>query len=103
DGYAMAAAALLPTVIAALTDEDRNSRSHLGRGEGVRSLADAAIEAVERAGTEVSAAQVAGRDHGPAGAWAQLRRRVWRRTEHPTDPSHVRLQQEKQASPWSGT
>jgi lysophospholipase L1-like esterase len=103
DGYAMAAAALLPTVIAALTDEDRDNRSDLGQGEGVRSLADAAIEAVQRAGTEVSAAQVAGRDRGPAGAWAQLRRRVWRRTEHPTDPSHVRLQQEQQASPWSGT
>jgi lysophospholipase L1-like esterase len=103
DGYAVAAAALLPTVIAALTDDDRTGRSHLGRGEGVRSLPAAAIEAVERAGTEVSAAQVAGHDRGPAGAWAQLRRRVWRRTEHPTDPSHVRLQQEEQASPWSDT
>jgi lysophospholipase L1-like esterase len=104
DGYATAAAALLPTVMAALTEEDRSAGSRLGRGEGVRSLADAAIEAVERAGTEVSATQVAGRDRGPAGAWAQLRRRVWRRTEHPTDPSHVRLQQEQQASPpWSGT
>jgi lysophospholipase L1-like esterase len=98
DGYGVAAAAILPTVVAALTDEDRHGRSGLRRGEGVRSLADAAIEAVERAGTEVSAAQVAGRDRGPAGAWAQLRRRVWRRTEHPTDPSHVRLQQEQQAS-----
>jgi lysophospholipase L1-like esterase len=103
DGYAVAAAAILPTVIAALTDEDRTSRAHLGRGEGLRSLSAAAIEAVERGGTEVSATQVAGRAHGPAGAWAQLRRRVWRRTEHPTDPSHVRLQQEQQASPWSGT
>jgi lysophospholipase L1-like esterase len=98
DGYGVAAAAILPTMVAALTDEDRHSRSRLRRGEGVRSLADAAIEAVERAGTEVSAAQVAGRDRGPAGAWAQLRRRVWRRTEHPTDPSHVRLQQEQQES-----
>jgi hypothetical protein len=99
DGYALAAAAILPTVIAALTDEDHTGRSQLGRGEGLRNLPDAAIEAVERAGTEVSAAQVAGRDRGPAGAWAQLRRRVWRRTEHPTDPSHVRLQQEQQESP----
>jgi lysophospholipase L1-like esterase len=103
DGYAVAAAAILPTLIAALTDEDRPGDSRLRRGEGVRSLADAAVEAVGRAGTEVSAARVAGRDHGPAGAWAQLRRRVWRRTEHPTDPSHVRLQQEQQASPWSST
>jgi lysophospholipase L1-like esterase len=98
DGYTVAAAALLPTLIAALTDEDRRTHPHLGRGEGVRSLAAAAVEAVERAGTEVSATEVAGRAHGPGGAWAQLRHRVWRRTEHPTDPSHVRLQQEQQAS-----
>jgi lysophospholipase L1-like esterase len=101
DGYAMAAAAIVPTVIAALTDEDATGHPRLG--EGVRGLRDAAIEAVSRAGTEVSATQVAGRDHGPAGAWAQLRRRVWRRTEHPTGPSHVRLQQEEQASPRSST
>jgi lysophospholipase L1-like esterase len=88
-GYAVAAAALLPTLIAALTDDDGHSRPRLGRGEGLRSLADAAFEAVERAGTEVSATQVAGRDRGPAGAWAQLRHRVWRRTEHPTGPSHT--------------
>src|SRR6266487_1124437 len=98
DGYAMAAAALLPTVVAALTEDETEARPRLGRGEGLRSLPDAAVEAAERAGTEVSATQVAGRDRGPAGAWAQLRHRVWRRTEHPTDPSHVRLQQEQQAS-----
>jgi lysophospholipase L1-like esterase len=92
DGYAVAAAALLPTLIAALSDEEGQHRPRLG--EGVRSLADAAVEAVERAGTEVSATQVAGRDHGPAGAWAQLRHRVWRRTEHPTDPSDARFKDE---------
>jgi hypothetical protein len=95
DGYALAVAALLPTVIAALRDEDRHTEPDLSHGEGLRNLADAAVEAVERAGTEVSATQVAGRDSGPAGALAQLRRRVWRRTEHPTDPSHVRLQDER--------
>jgi lysophospholipase L1-like esterase len=95
DGYAAAAAAILPTLIAALTDEDRHTRVRLGSGEGLRSLVDAAVEAVEHAGTEVSATQVAGRDIGPAGAWAQLRHRVWRRTEHPTDPSHVRLQDDR--------
>jgi len=94
EGYAVAAAAILPTVVAALTGEDRDTRPRLGRGEGLRSLADAAVEAVERAGTEVSATRVAGRDRGPAGAWAQLRHRVWRRTEHPTDPSNVGLQEQ---------
>jgi lysophospholipase L1-like esterase len=98
DGYAVAAAALLPTVIAALSEEDRQALPRLRHGEGLRSLAEAAVEAAERAGTEVSATQVAGRDRGPAGRWAQLRHRVWRRTEHPTDPAHVRLHQEKQAS-----
>jgi lysophospholipase L1-like esterase len=89
DGYVVAVAAMLPTVIAALTNDDGQNRPRLRRGEGVCSLADAAIEAVERAGTEVSATRVAGRDRGPAGAWAQLRHRVWRRTEHPTDPSQA--------------
>jgi lysophospholipase L1-like esterase len=98
DGYAVAAAAMLPTLIAALTDEDHATRTQLRHGEGLRSLPDAAVEAVERAGTEVSATRVAGRDHGPAGAWAQLRHRVWRRTEHPTGPAHVRLPLEEQAS-----
>ncbi|NJC70264.1 SGNH/GDSL hydrolase family protein [Planosporangium thailandense] len=99
DGYAVAVAALLPTVVAALTGDDHTARAPHRVGEGVRSLPDAALEAVGHAGTEVSAAQVAGRDRGPAGAWAQLRRRVWRRTEHPTDPSHVRLQQEQAGVP----
>jgi hypothetical protein len=84
---------MLPTVVAAVTGDD--SRPWPGRGEGLRSLTDAAIEAAEHAGTEVSATQVAGRDRGPAGTWAHLRHRVWRRTERPTDPSHVGLQQEQ--------
>ena len=41
----------------------------------------AAVEAVEEAGTEVAAAQVAGRDRGPRGRWALLRHR--RRTRLP--------------------
>lgn len=75
EGYAVAAAALLPTILAALgTVEER--QAVLTEGEGVRSLADAAQEAARHAGTEVSATQVAGRDRGPAGRWARLRRRV---------------------------
>jgi hypothetical protein len=45
--------------------------------EGVRSLPQAAHEAVRAAGTEVSGAEVDGREHGPAGRWAQLRRHPW--------------------------
>ncbi|MEH0843458.1 SGNH/GDSL hydrolase family protein [Micromonospora sp. CPCC 205711] len=74
EGYAMAAAALLPTVLSALgTGPDRRAVP-IG-GEGVRSLPQAAQEAARHAGTEVSGTQVRGRDRGPAGRWAQLRRR----------------------------
>jgi lysophospholipase L1-like esterase len=76
EGYAVAAAALLPTVLSALaTGQER--KTTLVRGEGVRSLPQAAQEAVRHAGTEVSGTQVSGRDRGPAGRWAQLRRRAF--------------------------
>src|SRR2546429_6684469 len=81
DGYAAAAGALLPTVLTALQPGDEPRR--LGVGEGVRSLPRAAVEAADRAGTEVSRTDVAGRERGPAGRWAQLRHRGWRRPEHP--------------------
>jgi len=74
EGYAVAAAAMLPTVFAALGAADE-SRGPLIAGEGVRSLPQAAQEAAKVAGTEVSGIQVGGRDRGPAGRWAQLRRR----------------------------
>jgi hypothetical protein len=83
-------------VVAAVTGGIRDDRVTLGRGEGVRSLPQAAVEAVDRPGTEVSGVRVGGIEVGPTGRWAQLRRRVWRRTEHPVDPmlngSHVVLQ-----------
>ncbi len=94
DGYATAAAALLPSLVSAAErvtalagDEPVPvDRLSLARGEGVRSLAQAAAEAADRAGTEVSAARVAGREHGPAGRWAQLRHRVHQLTERRADP-----------------
>jgi hypothetical protein len=43
----------------------------------VRSLQEAAQEAVRAAGTEVSAVRVDGHESGPAGRWAQLRRHPW--------------------------
>jgi lysophospholipase L1-like esterase len=76
-GYAAAVAALLPTVLTALGTTDR-TRPQLAVGEGVTSLPQAAHEAAKVAGTEVSAARVAGRETGPAGRWALLRhRRAW--------------------------
>lgn len=74
DGYAVAAAALLPTVLAALGAAEER-RLVLAPDEGVRSLPQAAHEAARQPGTEVSPTQVAGRDRGPEGRWARLRRR----------------------------
>lgn len=76
-GYGRAVAAMLPSAAAALgigpqaTEEPRADR-----GEGVRSLPDAAVAAAEAAGTEVAPAEVAGREHGPWGRWVELRHRI---------------------------
>ncbi len=109
DGYAVAAAAILPTLVAALRERQgaaEQEQPRLGLGEGVRSLPEAAAEAASQAGTEVSSTQVGGRERGPAGRWAQLRLRVWRSTEHPSDPagsgSNVRLPGQQSAA-WSET
>ena len=74
EGYARAAAVLMPTVLAALGEDDRTA---VTGPDGVRSLPQAAHEAVRAAGTEVSGARVDGREHGPAGRWAELRRHPW--------------------------
>jgi lysophospholipase L1-like esterase len=74
-GYAQAAAVILPTLLSAITDKEVSPT--LGSGEGVRTLPQAAVEAAHSAGTEVTGASVDGQEHGPAGRWAQLRRRVW--------------------------
>lgn len=72
DGYAAAAAVLLPTALAALGVGDPRALA----GPRVRSLPLAAHEASRHAGTEVSGASVAGRDRGPGGRWAALRTRM---------------------------
>jgi len=74
EGYARAAAVIMPTLMAALGEDDRAAATGT---DGVRSLAEAAQEAVRAAGTEVSAAKVDGRERGPAGRWAELRRHPW--------------------------
>jgi lysophospholipase L1-like esterase len=83
DGYAAAAAALLPTALAAL------GAGGPSRTTGVRSLPRAAVTAARRAGTEVSGASVAGRERGPAGRWAALRTRV-RTAIRPSEPLELR-------------
>jgi len=84
-GYASAAAVLLPSMGAAMGvwfDADEESGPDLARGEGVRPVSVAAAEAVDVAGTEVAGAQVAGRDRGPRGQWALLRRRPGQPAPH---------------------
>jgi lysophospholipase L1-like esterase len=86
EGYALAASVLLPTVVAAMRAPAVKTEAAEMGVEGVRSLPMAAEEAVRHAGTEVSGVRVAGRDRGPAGRWAQLRRRVWEAVR-PSDAS----------------
>ncbi|WP_245674226.1 MULTISPECIES: SGNH/GDSL hydrolase family protein [Actinoplanes] len=77
EGYARAAAVMMPTVLAALGEDDRVAGVPGLLAEGVRTLPEAADEAVRAPGTEVSPTRVNGRDRGPAGRWAQLRRHPW--------------------------
>jgi lysophospholipase L1-like esterase len=71
EGYARAAAVVLPTLLAALAESDPAADGRPAVAGGVRSLPEAAQEAARAAGTEVSAAR------GPAGRWAVLRRHPW--------------------------
>ncbi len=86
EGYVMAASAILPTAVTALSGATAEERP-AAAGEGVRSLVQAAIEAADQPGTEVSRAMVAGRERGPAGRWAHLRHRVRQLTVRPRDPA----------------
>jgi len=88
DGYVAAVAVILPTAVSALIGPVAE-RPRMTRTEGLRSLTQAAVEAVERPGTEVSGAEVSGHAHGPAGRWAQLRQRVRQFTERPQDPANA--------------
>lgn len=86
DGYAAAAAAILPSLVAAAEPRTEQAAA-LSCDDEVRSLAQAAIQAADQAGTEVTAARVAGRERGPAGRWVQLRHRVRQLTERRQDPA----------------
>ena len=78
-GYARAAAALLPSVYAALgvwgAEAPGGRHPDARRGEGVGPVAVAAQYAVRDPGTEVSATEIAGQSRGPRGRWAMLLRR----------------------------
>ncbi len=79
-GYARAAAALLPSVYAALdvlqgTGEDAHIPDRR-RGEGVGPVSVAATRAVREPGAEVSGTEIAGEQRGRRGRWAKLLRRT---------------------------
>lgn len=86
--YARAAEALLPSLAAALgIGPDPAAVPEPERGEGVRSLPAAAVEAAAAAGTEVTPTAVAGRERGPWGRWAELRHRIRVRVGHVETPA----------------
>lgn len=74
-GYRACAAAMLPTLAAALGFEGEAAGYEPARGEGVFTVARAAAEAADTAGTEVSRAGEPAGGHGPRGRWALLRHR----------------------------
>jgi lysophospholipase L1-like esterase len=76
-GYARVASALLPSVCDALGlwSSPVDHRPDSLRGDRVRPVAVAAVQAVREAGTEVSATAVRGQPGGPRGRWAMLLRR----------------------------
>lgn len=77
EGYARAAAVMLPSVCDALglrTVDSGRAPDHR-RGEWVEPLAAAAERAVSDPGSEVSGAEVDGSTRGARGRWAQLLRR----------------------------
>ena len=79
-GYASVAAALLPSVAAAVgvwDDEDDAAWPVEPDGQ-VLPVSFAAAEAAVLEGSEVAAAEVAGRERGPRGRWARLQHRVRR-------------------------
>lgn len=78
-GYARVAAALLPTVSAALDlfgEQSAPREPNAWRGEGVEPVAVAATRAVSLPGTEVAPTEVEGQVRGSRGRWAMLRRRL---------------------------
>ena len=75
-GYQSVAAALLPSLAAALELwPESEEEPEAFRGEGVLPVAYAAAEAVEAAGTEVSGTEIGGRKRGARGRWVMLRHR----------------------------
>ena len=83
-GYRSLSDVLLPSCLAALGHgSDAEERTEALRGEGLRPVATAAVEAVQTPGTELDGVEVGGARRGVRGLWVELRHR----RRHPeTDP-----------------
>lgn len=76
EGYRALADVLLPSALAALGHgPDAVERTEVGRGEGLRPVAVAAIEAANTPGTELDGTEVGGSRRGVRGLWVELRHR----------------------------
>lgn len=75
EGYAHAAAAILPSALDALGLHTRVRSASAFTTRRARPVAKAAVQAAARPGTEVAATQVHGEARGRRGRWARLRRR----------------------------
>jgi lysophospholipase L1-like esterase len=76
-GYRRCAEVLLPSVCAALgVGVEPPAAAPLPAGGRVLPVAEAAVAAAERPGTEVSGARVGGQDRSSEGRWAAVRRRI---------------------------
>ncbi|MBX6767837.1 MAG: SGNH/GDSL hydrolase family protein [Actinomadura rubrobrunea] len=92
-GYAAAAAAVLPSMAAALgLEPEPEVLPDARRGRGVLPVYLAAAEAAEEPGTEVAGTRVEGRERGPRGRWVTLlrRRQVPQAAEESGGPATVK-------------
>ena len=95
-GYSSLASVILPSVLAAMdVIPFEELVPEAARGETVRPLTEAAVEAAQHPGTEVDGTTVAGTDRGARGRWAQLRRR----RRQPEAEAEIPEQSEAEESP----
>jgi len=92
EGYAAAASVALPSVCAALGVWPEEAEAEVDRRlftpDGVSPVATAAARAAGRAGSEVTGAEVRGRERGLRGRWAFLRRRHPHPVAEPVEVPH---------------
>lgn len=86
DGYRALADVMLPSALAALgLGPEAHELPEPDRGEGLRPIVVAALEAARTPGTELDGTQVAGAPRGVRGLWVQLRHR----RRHPSAASEA--------------